>query len=124
MTTEHLPTGPDPESITRIIREMWPETDSRRSAWRHVLLARHREALAEFRDDRHDRRTRRGGSVEAVAPPGVFRLNIGVSRATFERLVGSMAEPAYAEFDRILPHPVYAKQLLDLDPQPERRDVS
>jgi hypothetical protein len=43
--------------------------------------------------------------------PGVFRLNIGVGRETFERLVGSMAEPDYAALDRILPHPVYAKQL-------------
>ena len=41
----------------------------------------------------------------------MFRLNLGVGRATFERLVGGMAEPDYAAFDRILPHPVYAKQL-------------
>ena len=32
-------------------------------------------------------------------------------RETFERLVGSIEEPQYAAFDRILPHPVYAKQL-------------
>jgi hypothetical protein len=41
----------------------------------------------------------------------VFRLNIGVSRPTFERLVGSESEPDHAALDRILPHPVYAKQL-------------
>ena len=41
---------------------------------------------------------------------GVFRLNIGVGRPTFERLVGSTIDPDYAVFDRILPHPVYAKQ--------------
>ena len=46
-----------------------------------------------------------------LSRPGVFRLNIGVGRATFERLVGSTTEPDYAAFDRILPHPVYAKQL-------------
>ena len=56
--------------------------------------------------DEHDE-----GAPSNLARPGVFRLNIGVSRATFERLVGSMTEPPYAEFDRILPHPVYAKQL-------------
>ncbi len=27
MTTEPLPTGPDPEAITRTIRETWPETE-------------------------------------------------------------------------------------------------
>jgi hypothetical protein len=43
--------------------------------------------------------------------PGVFRLNIGVSRATFERLLGADAEPDYTALDRILPHPVYARQL-------------
>ena len=43
--------------------------------------------------------------------PGVFRLNIGVTRATFERLVGSDTEPDYTALDRLLPHPVYAKQL-------------
>ena len=42
--------------------------------------------------------------------PGVFRVNIGVSRETFDRLVGSMADPESAAFDRFLPHPVYAKQ--------------
>ena len=41
----------------------------------------------------------------------MFRLNIGVGRETFERLVGSMDEPDYAAFDRIVPHPVYARQL-------------
>jgi hypothetical protein len=42
--------------------------------------------------------------------PGVYRLNLGVSRQTFERLVGSIEEPDYAAVDRLLPHPVYAKQ--------------
>jgi hypothetical protein len=27
MPTEPVPTGPDPEAITRMIRERWPETD-------------------------------------------------------------------------------------------------
>jgi hypothetical protein len=41
----------------------------------------------------------------------VFRLNIGVGRETFDRLVGAMEAPDHAALDRILPHPVYAKQL-------------
>ena len=56
--------------------------------------------------DEHDE-----GAPSNLGRPGVFRLNIGVGRATFERLVGSMAEPDYAACDRLLPHPVYAKQL-------------
>ena len=55
--------------------------------------------------DEHDE-----GAPSDLARPGVFRLNIGVGRETFERLVGSIGAPEYAVFDRILPHPVYAKQ--------------
>ena len=50
-------------------------------------------------------------SASNLCRPGVFRLNIGVSRATFQRVVGSTTEPDYAAFDRLLPHPVYARQL-------------
>jgi hypothetical protein len=55
--------------------------------------------------DEHD-----GGAPSDLARPGVFRLNLGVGRETFERLVGAMEQPDYAAFDRLLPHPVYAKQ--------------
>lgn len=52
---------------------------------------------------------------------GVYRLNIGISRAAFQRLLGSGSEasahlePAsgsidYTAVDRIMPHPVYADQ--------------
>ncbi len=58
MTTEPLPTGPNPEAITRTIRETWPETDRRRSAWRHVLLARREKHWPNFATivttDEHD----------------------------------------------------------------------
>jgi hypothetical protein len=40
----------------------------------------------------------------------VFRLNIGVGKATFERLVGGIDAPDYAAIDRIIPHPMYSKQ--------------
>jgi hypothetical protein len=45
-----------------------------------------------------------------LSRPGVFRLNMGVGRATFERLVVAGTKPDYTAMDRILPHPVYAKQ--------------
>lgn len=57
--------------------------------------------------------------------PGVFRLNLGVSRATFERLFGSekpqLAAYDFTALDRLMPHPEYAAQsfLCVLSPSPE-----
>jgi Family of unknown function (DUF6194) len=50
--------------------------------------------------------------------PGVYRVNVAVGRAGFERLLGfppaGFTEHSddfdYAELDRLLPHPVYGKQ--------------
>jgi hypothetical protein len=53
--------------------------------------------------------------------PGVFRLNIGVSKQTYRSLFGSQTSPSgagdraesgydFAALDRVLPHPVYAPQ--------------
>lgn len=44
--------------------------------------------------------------------PGVFRLNIGVSKATFQSLFGTKAEVAdktydFTALDQLMPHPVY-----------------
>lgn len=36
---------------------------------------------------------------------GVFRLNIGVGRSTFQSTVGSMVDPDFTELDRLLPTP-------------------
>ena len=44
---------------------------------------------------------------------GVFRLNIGVSRATFDKRLGPgalEAEHDYTALDRLLPHPLYGRQ--------------
>ena len=56
----------------------------------------------------------------------MFRLNIGVGKATFERLAGSTTDPDYAALDTILPHPVYAKQrwLAILNPSRHRSTTS
>ena len=109
MTTEPLPTGPDPEAITRTILETWPDTDlveAMGASFFSVDAEKHWPNFATIViTDEHDE-----GAPSDLARPGVFRLNIGVGRATFERLVGSLAEPDYAALDRILPHPVYAKQ--------------
>jgi hypothetical protein len=53
--------------------------------------------------------------------PGVFRLNIGVSRETYESLFGPHPAPAgesgavdtghdFTALDQLMPHPVYAPQ--------------
>ena len=45
--------------------------------------------------------------------PGVYRLNVGVSRQTFQSLFGEAAGDAYdfAALDTIMPHPVYGQML-------------
>ncbi len=48
--------------------------------------------------------------------PGVFRLNIGVSRETFQALFGHLPTEEstesydFAAFDRVMPHPAYGRQ--------------
>ncbi len=50
-------------------------------------------------------------SASDLSRPGVFRLNIGVSKATFTGLVGSDdAGHDYTALDTVMPHPVYAAQ--------------
>jgi len=41
--------------------------------------------------------------------PGVFRLNVGVGKATFQALFGATADHDFTALDRLLPHPVYGK---------------
>jgi Family of unknown function (DUF6194) len=55
--------------------------------------------------DEHDM-----GEPSRLSRDGVFRLNIAVGRATFERLAGRLGDSDYAALDRFIPHPVYAKQ--------------
>lgn len=61
--------------------------------------------------------------------PGVFRLNIGVSRDTFRALFGRLPneeDPTgdtydFAALDRLMPHPAYGRQswVCVLNPSPE-----
>jgi uncharacterized protein DUF6194 len=110
MPTESLPTGPDPEAIKRTILENWPETDVVEIPGASFFSLDGEKHFPNFAtivwaDDFDD------GIPSNLSRPGVFRLNMGVNRATFERLVGSMTAPDYLAFDGLLPHPVYAKQL-------------
>jgi len=109
MSSSTLPTGPGPEAITQLIVERYPETVVA-EALGATFFSLDEKNWPNFATivmtDEHDE-----GAPSDLGRPGAFRLNIGVGRATFERLVGSMDAPHYAAFDQLLPHPVYAKQL-------------
>lgn len=68
-------------------------------------------------DNEHDR-------VSNLDRPGVYRLNVGVSRETFQHLFGvdAPSSPAYdyTALDQLMPHPDYAAQsfLCVLSPSP------
>jgi len=110
MTTEALPTGPDPEAITRTIVETWPDTDvvaALGATFFSLDPEKHWPNFATIvTTDEHD-----DGTPSQLFRPGVFRLNLGAGRATFERIASASADPDFAAFDRLLPHPVYARQL-------------
>ena len=125
MSDAFLPAGPDREAMLRLIGETWPDADVvtiESAAFFSLDPEKHWPNFATVVwTDEHDM-----GPVSRLSRPGVYRLNIGVGKRTFERLVGSMTDPDYAAFDRILPHPVYAKQrwISILNPsEPTVRDV-
>ena len=53
-------------------------------------------------------------SISKLDRPGVFRLNIGISRETFQSLFGSAQADVgsydFSALDVIMPHPDYAQQ--------------
>ena len=100
---------PDPGEITRWITTVYPKTvvATAMGATFFSLDEAHWPNFATIvTTDEHDM-----GNPSHLARPGVYRLNIGVGKATFERLVGSMVDPDYAALDTLLPHPTYAAQL-------------
>ncbi len=103
------PTGPTPEAIRAVILERYPETFVA-EALGATFFSLDEKGWPNYATivttDEHDE-----GAPSDLARSGAFRLNIGVGRDTFVRLVGSMESPDSAAYDRLLPHPVYAKQL-------------
>lgn len=110
MTIHDLPIGPDPEAIKRTVLEAWPETnvvEALGAAFFSLDAEKHWPNFATIvTTDEHD-----DGAPSNLTRPGAFRLNIGVPRETFQRLVGAIVAPDYAAFEQILPHLIYAKQL-------------
>jgi Family of unknown function (DUF6194) len=123
MSPETLPTGPDPEAITRYILKTYPDADIvtiEGGSFFSLDPEAHWPIFATviWSDD--------FDQVSDLARPGVFRLNLGVERATFDRLVGSTADPDHSALDVLLPHPEYARQhwISILNPSDETyRDV-
>ena len=108
MRSSTPPTGPGPEAIRRAILERYPETfvaEALGATFFSLDENNWPNYATIVTTNEHDE-----GAPSNLARRGAFRLNIGVGRETFERLVGSMEAPDYASYDRILPHPVYAKQ--------------
>jgi hypothetical protein len=109
MTTDELPNGPDQDEMISLVHERWPDAAVARidGATFFSLDDRHWPNFATivWHDDFDERAV-----SNLTARPGVYRVNVGVDRQTFVRLVGSLADPDYAAYDRFLPHPVYAKQ--------------
>ena len=97
---------PTPTSITALISERYPGVFVAQ-AMNASFFSLNEKSWPNFATivttDEHD-------TASNLARPGFFRLNLGVSGATFERLVGDRTEPDYTASDRILPHPDYAAQ--------------
>jgi Family of unknown function (DUF6194) len=106
--TNFEPSGPGPDGVVAYITETWPETDvvQAMNAWFFSLdPEKHWPNFATVvTTDEHD-------EASNLSRHGVFRLNMGVDRETFERVAAEAGEnPDYTAFDRVLPHPVYAAQ--------------
>jgi Family of unknown function (DUF6194) len=106
MTIPHSP-EPDPETIATYIMTTFPNTD---------VVTIEGGSFFSLDPERHFPNfativwTDEFDQASNLSRPGFFRLNIGLSRATFERLVGSIVEPDYKAVDVLLPHPDYARQ--------------
>jgi hypothetical protein len=100
--------GPDADAITRYIVERFPDTVVA-NAYGATFFSCDESNWPNFATivttDEHDM-----GAPSKLSRPGVFRLNIGVSPETFDRVVGDVRDPDFAQLDALLPHPVYAPQ--------------
>jgi hypothetical protein len=100
--------APTPDTVAAYITETWPETDVVRAmnAWFFSLdPEKHWPNYATLvTTDEHDQ-------ASNLSRPGIYRLNLGVDRETFERVAAEAGpDPDYTAVDRVMPHPVYAAQ--------------
>ena len=100
MPDQALPTGPQPEAITASILERYPDTDVVEipgAIFFSIDAEKHWPNFATIvtTDDFDE-----GAPSDLSARPGVFRLNIGLGKESFERHVGSVVDPDVAVLDR------------------------
>ena len=100
-------TGPDHEAMIEVIRQNWPDADIvtiEGGAFFSLDSEKHWPNFATivWNDDFDE--------ASNLSRPGFFRVNVGVGREAFQRLVGSISEPDHTAVDQLLPHPIYAKQ--------------
>jgi hypothetical protein len=92
----------------RYIRERYPDT-SIATAMGATFFSCDESGWPNFATlvttDEHD-----ASPVSNLARPGVFRLNISLSRERFLQLVGGQRDPDFAALDTLMPHPMYAPQ--------------
>jgi hypothetical protein len=103
-----MPDGPDLDHMIHLVTDAFPDAVIARidSAVFFSLDEKHWPNFATIVwTDEHDE-----GAPSNLARDGVYRVNVGVDRETFQRLVGDASNPDYAAFDSFVPHPVYARQ--------------
>ena len=109
--TAFEPAAPDPDTISRYITDTFQGVDvvtAMGATFFSLDAEKHWPNFATIvTTDEHDE----GAPSNLTARPEAFRLNIGVSRETFQRVVSDATDVDLAAADRLLPHPVYAKQL-------------
>ena len=107
---ELYPAGPTPVEIAQWIKGTYPDT-AIASAMGAAFFSLDESHWSNFATivttDEHNL-----GEPSKLSRPGVFRLSIATSKATFERIVGRMENPDYAALDQILPHPVYVSAVV------------
>ena len=100
--------GPDPQTIVTYIQQTYPETDTVEAMNAYFFSLDPEKHWPNYATlvttDEHD-------DASDLDRPGVFRVNLGVDRPTFERIAAADPEPDYRAFDRLRPHPVYGQQL-------------
>jgi hypothetical protein len=105
--TISIPVGPDPATIVQYILDTFADADlveAMNAYFFSVDPEKHWPNFATLvTTNEHD-------DVSDLDRPGVFRLNLGVDRGTFEAISGADADPDYTAFDTLLPHPVYGQQ--------------
>jgi len=105
--TDPLRSGPDVEALVRYIQETYPQTDTVEAMNAYFFSLDPEKHWPNYATlvttDEHD-------DASDLERPGVFRLNLGVDRETFEQIAANDPEPDFTALDRLLPHPVYGQQ--------------